>query len=222
MRELATRDRPREKLERAGAEALGDNELLALVIGHGTVQMTALAAANRLLIAAGGVHGLTRMHRDEMAQVPGVGSAVAARIMAAVELGRRTLTLSAPARAQLMSPEETAQLLLPQFGAHPVERFGIVLLDARHRLIRVQVLSSGSRDGSLVHPREVFREATLASASSIVLFHNHPSGDALPSATDIAITRRMLFAGHLMGIEVLDHLILADNRYSSMKQMGIF
>jgi DNA repair protein RadC len=220
MRDLAVHDRPREKLERTGPDSLGDNELLAVLVGHGTARVSALAIANRLLTAAGGVHGLTRLHRDEMAEVPGVGAAVAARILAAIELGRRTLTISPPARPRLASPQEIAQFLLPQFGAYPVERFGVLLLDARFRLIRVQVLSSGLRDASLVHPREVFREATLAAASAIVLFHNHPSGDALPSDEDFALTRRMMHAGHLMGIDVIDHLILTDNQYSSMRQTG--
>ncbi len=220
MEDLASHDRPREKLERGGPQALGDNELLALLIGHGTAQVTALAVANRLLAAANGVHGLTRLHREEMSSVPGVGAAVTARIMAGIELGRRTLTVSPAARPRLVTPREVAQFLLPQFGAYPVERFGILLLDARLRLLRVQLLSSGSRDASLVHPREVFREATLAAASGIVLFHNHPSGDAAPSDEDLALTRRMVQAGHLMGIEVVDHVILADNQYASLKQMG--
>ena len=140
--------------------------------------------------------------------------------MAGIELGRRTLTVSPAARPRLVTPGEVAQFLLPQFGAYPVERFGLLLLDARFRLIRVQVLSSGSRDASLVHPREVFREAALAAASAIVLFHNHPSGDAAPSDEDLALTRRMVNAGHLMGIEVVDHVILADNHYASLKLMG--
>jgi DNA repair protein RadC len=220
MKDLATHDRPREKLERGGPQMLGDNELLALLIGHGTRHVAALAVANRLLVAANGIHGLTRLHRDEMVGVPGIGAAVTARIMAGIELGRRTLTVSPAARPRLATPREVAQFLLPQFGAYPVERFGLLLLDARFRVIRAQLLSSGSRDASLVHPREVFREATLAAASAIVLFHNHPSGDAAPSEEDIALTRRMVKAGHLMGIEVVDHVILADNQYASLKQMG--
>jgi DNA repair protein RadC len=220
MKDLAVHDRPREKLERGGPQMLGDNELLALLIGHGTRHVTALAAANRLLAAANGVHGLTRLHRGEMVGVAGIGAAVTARIMAGIELGRRTLTVSPAARPRLATPREVAQFLLPQFGAYPVERFGLLLLDARFRLIRAQLLSSGSRDASLVHPREVFREATLAAASAIVLFHNHPSGDAAPSDEDLALTRRMVNAGHLMGIEIVDHVFLADNQYASLKQMG--
>jgi DNA repair protein RadC len=125
--------------------------LLALLIGHGTARASALTAANRLL-SSRGVHGLTRMHLDELAEVPGIGSAVAARITAAIELGRRTLTISPSARPQLLTAHDAAEILLPQFGAYPVERFGVLLLDARHRLLRTRLLSSGSRDASLVHP----------------------------------------------------------------------
>jgi DNA repair protein RadC len=219
MKELAPHDRPREKLERAGAASLGDNELLALLIGHGTARASALSVANRLL-SSRGVHGLTRMHLDELAEVPGIGSAVAARITAAIELGRRTLTISPSARPQLLTAHDAAEILLPQFGAYPVERFGVLLLDARHRLLRTRLLSSGSRDASLVHPREVFREAVLGGASAIIAFHNHPSGDATPSEEDLALTRRLVAAGAVMGIELIDHMILADNRYYSVQEMG--
>jgi len=220
MRDLAPQDRPREKLQRTGASSLGDNELVAVLIGHGTAHSGALAIANRLLVAARGVQGLTRMTPDELAQVPGVGGALAARIMAAVELGRRTLMEVPPRRPQFLSPRETAIFLLPQFGAHPVEQFGVVLLDARHRLIRAQLLFKGVRDASLVHPREVFREAILAGASAVVAFHNHPSGDPMPSEDDIRMTERLVRAGTVMGIDVVDHLILSDARYYSLKEAG--
>jgi DNA repair protein RadC len=220
MKHLAIEDRPREKLERSGADALGDNELLALVIGHGTSSTSALDVANGILAVSGGIHGLTRMHRDELAAIAGVGAALAARTLAAVELGRRTLTQRPPERPQLTSPRDIAGLLLPRFGAFPVERLGVLLLDARHRLIRTRLLSSGSRDAALTHPREVFREAMLASASAVVLFHNHPSGDARPSAEDYLLTRRLVAAGQIIGIDLVDHLILADNTYFSFVQAG--
>jgi DNA repair protein RadC len=219
MKELAPHDRPREKLERAGAASLGDNELLALLIGHGTARASALNAANRLL-SARGVHGLPRMHLDELAEVPGIGTAVAARIAAAIELGRRTLMVSPSARPRLATAREAAEILLPQFGTFPVERFGVLLLDARHRLLRARLLSSGSRDASLVHPREVFREAVLGAASAVIAFHNHPSGDVTPSEEDVALTRRLIAAGKVMGIDLVDHIILADNRYYSVREMG--
>jgi len=218
MKDLAPHDRPREKLARGGVATLGDNELLALLIGHGTAGANALSISNRLLAVCQGVHGLTRVRSDDLAQIPGVGGALAARILAAVELGRRTLMLSPAARPRFLSPREAAIFLLPQYGAQPVERFGIMLLDARYRLIRTCLLSSGVRDRSLVHPREVFREAVLAGASALIAFHNHPSGDALPSDEDVALTRRLIHAGDLMGIDVVDHLILADADYCSLME----
>jgi DNA repair protein RadC len=222
MEELAPSDRPREKMERAGVQALGDNELLAVLIGHGTTGVSALHAANGVLTAAGGVHGVARLSRDELALLPGVGPVTGARIHAALELGRRTLMRASVGRPQFMTAREVALYLLPQYGAQPVERFGIVLLDARFRLIRVRLLSSGSRDRAPVHPRDVFREAALANASGIIAFHNHPSGDASPSEPDILMTRRLRTAGEIMGIDLIDHVILTDNHYCSIKETGLF
>jgi DNA repair protein RadC len=220
MDEVAPADRPREKLERAGVIALGDNELLSIVIGHGTAGASALAIANRLLAAAGGTHGLTRLPTDHLTQVPGVGRVLATRVLAAVELGRRTLLLSPRARPRFLTPRDAARFLLPQFGAHPVERFGVLMLDTRHRLVRTQLISVGSIDASLAHPREVFREATMAGAAALVLFHNHPSGDPTPSREDLDLTRRLVAAGQVLGIDVVDHVILADTHYCSMKESG--
>ena len=220
MTDLAGHDRPREKLERAGAPALGDNELVAMVIGRGSVRASALELANRMLELAGGLHGLTRLTRDQLASTPGVGATAAGRVMAAIELGRRTLTRLPTERPRLTTPEETARYLLPLYGAYPVEQFGVLMLDTRHRLIRTRLLSIGSLDRSLVHPREVFREATAAGAASIVVFHNHPSGDPSPSTEDYALTRRLVSAGYLMGIPVEDHLILADAKYCSLRHAG--
>ncbi|MGE5836820.1 MAG: RadC family protein [Acidobacteriota bacterium] len=220
MQDLALGDRPREKLERAGVIALGDNELLSIVIGHGTAGASALAIANRLLTAAGGTHGLTRLTAEHLTQVPGVGRALATRVLAAVELGRRTLLLSPRARPRFLTPRDAALFLLPQFGAHPVERFGVMMLDTRLRLVRTQLISVGSVDASLAHPRDVFREATIAGAAALVLFHNHPSGDPTPSRDDLDLTRRLVAAGRVLGIDVVDHVILADTHYCSMKESG--
>ena len=123
-------------------------------------------------------------------------------------------------RPQLATPRQLAAYLLPQYGAAAVEQFGLVLLDTKHRLIRITMISIGSLDTTIVHPREVFREATSARAAAIVLFHNHPSGDPTPSSEDLVLTTRMVNAGDIMGIEVLDHLILADQRYYSLIESG--
>lgn len=220
MKDLAPHDRPREKLTRLGVGSLGDNELLALVIGSGARGTDALDVANRLLGRAGGLQGLTRTGAGELRQVSGIGMVKAVQVLAAVELGRRTLVRAPSDRARMHTPGEIAAHLLPLYGAASVEQFGVALLDTRHRLTRVRVISLGSLDSTVVHPREVFKEAVFASAASVVLFHNHPSGDPSPSPDDVALTRRMLNAGEIMGIDVLDHVILADQRYYSFWEAG--
>lgn len=220
MKALASHDRPREKLERAGAPALGDNELLALVLGHGAPRANALELANAVLAGVGGLHGLARATLDELRRVPGIGDARAAQLLAAVEAGRRTLLRQGGERPRILAPRDVADLLMPQFGARAVEQFGVVLLDTKHRVLRTTVISVGTLDASLVHPREVFREATSGGAAAIVLFHNHPSGDPAPSQDDVQLTLRLVRAGELMGIHVLDHVILAETRFCSLRDLG--
>lgn len=220
MKDLSTSDRPREKLSRHGAAALGDNELLALVIGQGGRHGGALAIANAVLAAHGGVHGLSRCAPDDVARTDGIGAARAAQIVAALELGRRTLAPAPGARLQLRHPRDAAAFLLPRFGSRATEQFGVVLLDTRHRVLRTAVLAVGTLNTAAVEPREVFREAMRAGAAAVVVFHNHPSGDPLPSPDDVELTRRLVAAGVLMGIDVVDHLVLGDTRYCSFKESG--
>jgi DNA repair protein RadC len=220
MKIVAPHDRPREKLERVGAGGLGDNELLAIVLGHGVPRASALELANAVLDAVGGLHGLARATTDDLRRVPGIGEARASQLIAAVEAGRRTLIRARRDRAQFMTAREVAEFLVPQFGTRPVEQFGVILLDTKHRLLRTTVLSVGTLDASIVHPREVFRAAASAGAAALVLFHNHPSGDPTPSADDITLTRRLVQAGDLMGITVLDHVIIAESRFCSLKERG--
>jgi DNA repair protein RadC len=220
MKLLAVRDRPREKLLRLGPAGLGDNELIAIIVGSGSRHGNALALANEILENTGGLHGIPRVGAGDLKRLSGIGEAKAAQVMAAVELGRPTLLRCPPLRLQFATPKEIATYLLPQFGSKPVEQFGLVMLDTRHRLLRTSVISVGTLDSSPAHPREIFREAASASAACIVLFHNHPSGDPAPSRDDVALTTRLVDAGELMGIDVLDHVILADTRYFSFKEAG--
>ena len=222
MKTVAPHDRPREKLQRMGAGALGDNELLAIVLGHGAARTTALDMANAVLGATDGLHGLARTRGDELRAIPGIGGARAAQILAAVELGRRTVTRPTPDRVQITSARTVAELLLPLYGNRPVEQFGVLLLDIKHRVLRTVVLSVGTLDASIVHPRDVFGAAAAAGAAAVVLFHNHPSGDPRPSTDDVDLTRRLATVGMLMGIDVIDHVILADARYYSFKEEGTF
>jgi DNA repair protein RadC len=220
MKDLSPDDRPREKLLHRGVSALGDNELVALVLGQGTRRGNALALANVLLTTHGGLHGLTRCTCDDLVRVAGVGRARAAQIVAALELGRRTLTHAPSARVRLKNPHEVAQYLLPRFGGRMVEQFGILLFDSRHRVLRASILAVGSLNAAGVLPREVFREAAMGGAAAVVVFHNHPSGDPTPSAEDVELTRRLAAAGTLMAITVVDHVILGETRYWSFRESG--
>jgi len=220
MKELSPDDRPREKLLRHGVAALGDNELVALVLGSGCPRTGALGVANELLRTRGGLHGLVRSSCDELARVAGIGPAKAAQVIAALELGRRTLAHAPSARIRLQTPRDAAAHLLPAFGSRPVEHFGVVLLDTKHRVLRTTVVAIGTLNATVVEPRDVFREAMLGAAAAIVIFHNHPSGDPSPSPDDVELTRRLAAAGTLMGIDVVDHIILGDARYCSFKEMG--
>jgi DNA repair protein RadC len=220
MKDLSPDDRPREKLAQHGVSALGDNELVALVIGHGSRQAGALSVANSLMAAYGGIHGLARCAPDELSRVPGIGPARAAQIAAALELGRRTLVKSPRARLQIGSARDAAAYLLPRFGSRAVEQFGVVLLDTKHRVLRTTVLVSGTLNSTIVEPREVYREAALGGAAAIVVFHNHPSGDPAPSPADVELTRRLAAAGMLLGIHLVDHVVLGDVRYFSFRERG--
>jgi len=153
--------------------------------------------------------------------VAGIGAERAGQIVAAVELGRRTLTQAARERVQVTSPRVVAEFLLPQYGSRSVEHFGVVLLDTKRRVLRTTIVTVGTLDASIVHPREIFREAAGAGAAAIVLFHNRPSGDPEPSEDDVVLTRRLVAAGVLMGIDVVDHVILADDRYCSLREKGL-
>ena len=220
MKDVAPHDRPREKLERLGVAALGDNELLALVLGGGVRGCGALEMANRLIEFVGGLQGFTRIGAGDLRAVSGVGRARAAQVMAAVEFGRRTLVRDSVERPRFTSPGALAAYLLPLYGASAVEQFGLVMLDTKHRVIRTKIVSIGGLDATVVQPREVFREAAASAAAAIVLFHNHPSGDPTPSPDDFVLTSRMVHAGDVMGIDVIDHIILADQNYYSLVESG--
>jgi DNA repair protein RadC len=220
MKRLLPHDRPREKLVEHGPRALGDNELVALVLGSGCRDRDVLAVANEMIAARGGLYGLVQAGCEDLARIPGVGRAKAARLVAAIELGRRTLAHGPKARVQMLNAEQAAAFLMPLFGGRGVEQVGVVLLDTKYRVLRTAIVAVGTLNTTLIEPREVFREAVSAAAAAIVIFHNHPSGDPTPSPEDVELTRRLVAAGVLMGIDVVDHLILGDVRYCSFKQMG--
>ena len=219
VRDIAEEDRPRERLARHGAGALSNRELVALILGSGSRRASALDVSEALL--AEGLRSLAGRTLPELEGMAGLGRARATRILAALELGARLASEGRTAQPVFRTPADAARYLLPRYGARPVETFGLLALDVRHRLKREAVISVGCLTASLVHPREVFQEAVVSRAAALVLFHNHPSGDPEPSAEDASLTRRLAAAGSLMGIEILDHLVLGAGRYVSLKDRGV-
>jgi DNA repair protein RadC len=169
----------------------------------------------------GGLHTLAGRSLDDLRGQRNVGFAKATRVLAGIELGSRLASERPGPAPSFRSPEDAARYLLPRYGARPVETFGVLALDVRQRLKCDKEISTGCLTSSLVHPREVFQVAVVARAAGLILFHNHPSGDPEPSAEDLSLTRRLVAAGSLMGIEVLDHVVLGAGRFVSLKDRGL-
>lgn len=214
-------ERPRERLYASGPEALSDAELLALQLGTGTRGRSALDVARELLAAYGSLGEVASRDAVELARHPGLGPARAARLVAAFELTRRLRARTPGARTVLSSPAEVYAAFGPLMEHLPREVFRVAMLDAQNGLLRDRVVSQGTLSASLVHPREVFKPAILESAASVILLHNHPSGDPTPSREDIKLTRQLVECARLLDLRVHDHLIVGRGRYVSLAEQGI-
>jgi DNA repair protein RadC len=213
-------ERPRERLLRQGADALSDAQLLGIILRTGTGGRTAVDVGRDLLERFGGLNGIAQAGINELTMVPGIGSAKAAEIKAAIELGRRHLKPTM-AGASFCASKEVADFYQPRLRDARKEEFRCILLDTKNRLIREETVSTGSLTASLVHPRETFKSAVRESAAAVIFVHNHPSGDTKPSQEDILLTRRLVQAGDLLGIRVLDHVIVGDGNHFSFKDNGM-
>ena len=214
-------DLPRERLDALGPEALSDGELLALLLRTGGRAGGVVCVATRLLATAGSLESIARSTARELAAVPGVGPAKAATVSAAFELGRRMAGRRLREGAPLRGPEDVFRHYHPSLRHVVQERFFVVMLDGRHRVLGQEVISQGTLTASLVHPREVFRPALRASAAALILVHNHPSGDPTPSAEDREVTTRLMRAGEILGIRVIDHVVVAERGYCSLREAGL-
>ena len=217
IRDLYKYDRPREKLIKYGPQHLSDHELLALILGSGTKKLTVLQLAQRLLRKYS-CQQLTQLSISQLRKERGIGVAKAAIIVAAFELGRRFLQQKP---AQLYLNAEDAWRELKDFRNKKKEYFIIFFLDSRHREIKREIISIGTLNSSLVHPREVFEPAIRNAAAQILLAHNHPSGDPRPSSDDLKVTRRLIEAGKILGIEILDHVIISEESFFSFREQGL-
>ena len=219
MKELPIDDRPREKLINNGAAALTDSELLAILIGSGTQEKSALDIARDLTADNGILKNIALVHDvKELAKTKGLGRAKAALIIAALELGRRIASAEPLVRDSITSPEDGVALLMPRLRYESKEHFLVVLLNSKNKVLDVEQISEGSLNSSVVHPREVFAPAVLHHAAAILTAHNHPSGDPTPSKEDKDLTNTLVQAGKYMGIPVLDHIIIGDAKYFMFKE----
>jgi len=220
IREIPQDERPRERLMRQGAAALKNEELLAILLGTGTQGESAIRLAERIIQECGGLRRFAEISWEELTQIRGVGPAKALQLQASIELGRRLARSRLPDMVRISRPQDAADLLMEEMRHLREEHFVCLFLNTKNQVIGRQTLSIGSLNASIVHPREVFRAAIRRSSASILCAHNHPSGDPAPSPEDVQLTRRLAEAGELIGIELLDHLVIGDNRFISLKEAG--
>jgi len=215
-------DRPRERLREKGAKALGDAELVALLVGSGSGRENAVELARRVLSEAGGMERLSRLGMGALTSVTGLGEAKASRIVAAVELGVRIASRRAgPGRRRFTCSADIWQAYRARLEPLLQEVFLVVGLNNKNEALREEVVAKGSVDECMVAPREVFRPMIVEAATRIVVLHNHPSGDPCPSPQDVALTRRLAEAGWMVGIELLDHLVVGRSSYVSLRDRGL-
>lgn len=220
IKEWADDDRPREKLQKHGAAVLSDAELLAILINTGTSRATAVDLAKGLLREFGTLPDLASLNYAELSRVAGIGRVKAIKLMAAFEIARRIESLPHRQKQKVTSPDDIAAVYMPLMRDLKKEIFKVVLLDGANQIKGDRTISEGILNASLVHPREVFKYAIDDGAASIILIHNHPSGNCDPSAEDISITRQLKDCGQLMGIPVRDHLIIGRNSFVSLRALG--
>ena len=221
IKELPSGERPRERLQNYGAGALSTAELLAIVLRTGVGGQNVLAMASSLLARYSGLGGLAKASLDELRRERGLGLAKACQLKAALELGRRMLIVSPDDAPRILSPSDAANLVLLEMAFLDQEHLRAMLLDTKNTLVRIVTIYVGNVNTAVIRVSEVFREAVRSNCPQLIVIHNHPSGDPTPSAEDVQVTEQIVAAGKLLDIEVLDHLIIGQQRYVSLKERGL-
>ncbi len=220
LRDVPQEERPRERMQQFGAQALSNAELLAILLRTGTIAESAVKLAQKVLIEAGSLRNIVDMNMEQLKTIKGIGTAKALQLQASIELGRRLARTSMSDTITIRSPQDVSTYLMEDLRYLQKEHFVCLFLNTKNHVIGQETLSMGSLNASIVHPREVFRAAIKRSSASIICVHNHPSGDPTPSPEDIQMTARLVEAGQIIGIEVLDHIILGDQNFISLKEKG--
>ena len=221
IKELPSRERPRERLLEYGAGALSTAELLAIILRTGTRDENVILLSHRILARFGNLAGMVQASTAEMISEHGLGPAKVAQLKAALELGRRMLVESPEERPQIRSPADAANLVMTEMGLLEQEQLRVMLLDTKNRVLTTKTVYQGSLNTSLIRVGELFRDAIRANCASLIVLHNHPSGDPAPSPEDVAVTRQIVDAGKLLDVEVLDHLVIGRQRFVSLKERGL-
>nr|WP_152534776.1 DNA repair protein RadC [Bacillus cihuensis] len=220
IRDVPKDERPRERFIQTGPQSLSNQELLAILLRTGTKEESVLQLANRLISTFEGLRMLIDASIDEITAIKGIGEAKAIQILAAVELGKRITQLNYPDRYVIRSPEDGANYCMEEMRFLTQEHFITLYLNTKNQVLHKQTIFIGSLNASIVHPREVYKEAFRRSAASIICLHNHPSGDPSPSREDIEVTKRLVECGKIIGIELLDHIIIGEHKFVSLKEKG--
>nr|WP_277988128.1 DNA repair protein RadC [Halobacillus kuroshimensis] len=220
IKDVPKQDRPRERLIELGPAHLSNQELLAILLGSGTKQESVMELSNRLLVHFEGMTLLKDAAIEELTAIKGIGAAKAVQLLAAVELGKRMHKMKPAERYMIRSPEDGADFIMEEMRDLKQEHFICLFLNTKNQVLHRQTIFIGSLNASIVHPREVYKEAVKRSAASIICAHNHPSGDPTPSQEDIQVTQRLKECGKMIGIELLDHIVIGDRTFISLKEKG--
>ncbi|WP_232423559.1 RadC family protein [Bacillus massilioanorexius] len=220
IRDFPNSERPRERFIHGGPQSLSNQELIALLLRTGTKNESVLQLSERLIAHFDGLRMLKDASIEEITSINGIGEAKAIQLLAAVEIGRRVSNLCYTDRYVIRSPEDCANYCMNDMRFLTQEHFVCIYLNTKNQVLHKQTIFIGSLNASIVHPREVFKEAFRRSAASIICIHNHPSGDPTPSKEDIEVTKRLIECGKIIGIDVLDHLIIGEKKYVSLKEKG--
>jgi DNA repair protein RadC len=221
VHDLPKSERPRERLKQFGPEALSAQELLALIIGRGVSKKSVMTIAQELLIKFGNIKAISEATIEELSQIKGIGFAKAVQIKACFELGKRKDLEPELKDFDIKDPQSVIKAIRASIKDKAKEHFKLIFLNARNKILGISTISIGSLNASIVHPREVFKDAIMHNAYSVVLAHNHPSGDPEPSENDIKMTKKLVESGKILGIEVIDHIIVGKNEFCSFKERGL-